>query len=184
VDLSDDEVALAAGVTNGQAELITTFNATNWDVLALYRPSEFYYVRPKDKSQYKAYTLLLSAMRGEGLSLLFKFVSRGKERLATLNADGEMTVLHWSDAECEEPKEAPEPPVTEQELNLACELLRAYEKSLPWEINASVVAKVEAYAQTKAAGQKLPEATGSSSDEQFDDLMSQLMASVKQAKSS
>lgn len=186
VELSDDEVAAASGASNGAAEVIAVLKRSFLDE---YAQESLLQIRPQNGGKakqspvaVKAYALLMAALTKMDAFLLVRYSLRGKVRIGAVTGDGYLRVLYFDD-EIRQTLAKPDPAtsgVTEQELDLATQLLEVYEVDDAPQVEDESSAKVRAYAEAKAEGGDVIEME--STPAPVSDLMAALTASVEAAK--
>lgn len=190
VELSDEEIAAAVDATNGVAEVVAVVDEEQarreyvTESLLQIRPSNGS-AKKKNPVAQKAFALLMGALEKDHLALVVRYCLRGKPRVGVVTSDGFLRVVYFDD---EIREAAPMPTVesagvTEDELELAGALLKAYYVEEAPAIEDEASAKIRAYAETKAAAGEVPEAPEKQAVP-VTDLMAALSASLDMAKAS
>lgn len=193
VELTDEEIAeVTSGhaVDNGRVDVETFIPLEDLD--SRYRTYKWYQARPQervtgsgknkvrknDPNADKTFTLLLEAMKAEGVAALVRVGLRGPARYGALTPDGHLHFLQY-DSEIRQERDMPEVDISEQELTMARTLIQGIGSSSPVLEDHATEALVE-YLEHKANGEvverpaEAPEAT-----DNVLDLTAMLMASMK-----
>ena len=157
VDLTDEEMDQAMGLTNGECSLVGFFDLAH---LHNYETKGVFQVRPQavkvgKKTTHpfvKAFQLLTRGMQATGTFALLTYVMRGKLHLAGLTADGEMRDFYWAN-EVREARPLPTVDVTDKEAGLAQMLVEKMRGDAPPVMENTAVQAVHAYVAAKAAGE-------------------------------
>lgn len=181
VDLSDDDIAFAAGLDNdGIAEVVCAHPVA---ALGSYHVEKVDQVRGGGKRGVgeKPFDLLLKALKAEKAFALVRYASKGSVRYAALTATGEWLRLHYT----EEIRESLPLPTFDQNkstIALARDLVKGSVEADAHDLADETSALARTYAEAKAKdGEKAPRPVKPDTEKQAVDLMATLQASVEKA---
>lgn len=182
VDLTDEEIAAAMGVENGESDLVGIYPLSELAKYAQAGPAQ---VRPQvqkvgtktTRPFDKAFALFFGALQDAGSFALIKFVTRGKPKLMAVWGEGEAALLHWSN-EVREKAPTPVVEISDKERAMASKLLKTLSgKTAPLPMDNEAVEAVRTYAELKAKGEQ-PATKEKAEPKTADDLMAMLEASI------
>jgi non-homologous end joining protein Ku len=176
VELDDDEIA---AVTTDRGLATVEAFVPNAKV-GEYLTEGLSQVRPRrvkgkvDPGGNRSLALLFAVMKREKVHALINVALRGPARYALLDANGDLRLVVTADC-IRQPIDMPDCPVTEAELVMAAQFVKAMGKSAPLLVD-STARQIQAYVDSKAEGRPVlvaetPAPSGA-------DLVQQLMASI------
>lgn len=182
IDLSDEEIAAAMGVENGDSELVGIYPLSElrkYDQAgpAQIRPQTMKVGSKTTRPYDKAFALFMGALEDAESFALVRYVTRGKPKIMAVFGDGRAAHLHWSN-EVREQAAMPIVEVSEKESAMAKQLLETLmDCTAPLPIDNEAVEAVRTYAELKAKGEQ-PAAKAQEKVSTADDLMAMLEASL------
>lgn len=180
VELADDEINSIVQAENGTA-LIECFMPTSHLGAGHFVTEGLIQVRP-EKAGEKAFHLILTAMRKEGVFALLRYTRRDRVRLAALLPTGRMYPLMYSD-EIREDLALVVTPLSDQEMSFARQLIQSQITTQPPELADEAAQAIRAYAEEKATNGEAPViATPVAPTMNANDLLAALQASVEANK--
>jgi non-homologous end joining protein Ku len=191
VEITDEEVEAAMGAENGTAQVICFLKQS---VLfgGGYVLGDLKQLRPAkrksgkqsiyDPAATQSFALLVAAMRKTASFCVVKVVSRGRPTFYALLPNGDFYSLLF-DEEVRERLPMPEVQIEREAVEMGVELITMGMRDTAPALHDEATARIVEYAEAKARGESIPVASKQAEAAPTTDLMAQLEAAVKTAKS-